>query len=548
MFIKMEEDMWHKFNLKLQTKITLLVCLVVAFILAIIFVLFNYKFAQQTRQSLEERVVAVSRTVALTPSVQQVLSGEGGSFNIQEYAGKIKRLNNVEFVVVFDMNGIRYSHPNTDLIGKKVSGDDIEGVLQGKHTVSVAEGTLGKSLRSFAPIFDRMGNQVGAVLTGIMLERLEEQSSEYRWILVWGLGLGAFVGTIGAFALARKIKKTIYDMEPFEIAKLLEERSAILQFAKEGIIAVDEHLQITLINKEGRRLFARGGLPTKLIDENIERVWVQDIFATVKNTGEAIVDEEMQLGGVVIHISVVPITVDGLVKGVMATFRDKTEMVILGERLSGLSSYAEALRAQAHEFRNKLHVIFGMVHMKYYDQLEQYISETMESQDSEVGAVSEQIRDQVMTGFILGKMSRAREVGVTLELTKDSFLPEPKRAAQMHHMITILGNLIDNAVECLETQPARAQDAKIELSIRYDEATKYLMCTVTDNGPGMSMQEQMRMLSKGYSSKGENRGMGLYLVMLRINELHGKLEHWSQVGEGTTFKVSIPYKLKEIRL
>lgn len=535
-------------TLKLQTKITLLVCLVVAFILAIIFILFNNKFAEQTRQSLEERVVAVSRTVALTPSVQQVLAGEEGAFDIQEYTGKIKRLNNVEFVVVFDMNGIRISHPNSELIGEKVHGGDIEDVLHGKHTISVAEGTLGKSLRSFAPIFDRKGNQVGAVLTGIMLERLEEQSSEYRWILVWGLGLGAIIGTIGAFVLARKIKKTIYNMEPFQIAKLLEERSAMLQFAKEGIIAVDEDLQITLINNEGRRLFHRGGLPSKLVDEPIERIWEQDVFATVKNTGEAIVDEEMQLGGVVIHISIVPIIVDGTVKGIMATFRDKTEMLILGERLSGLSSYAEALRAQAHEFRNKLHVIFGMVHMKYYAELERYISDTMESQDSEVGATSEQIRDQVLTGFILGKMSRAREAGVVLELTKDSFLPEPRRAAQMHHLITILGNFIDNAVECLETYTAKEQDPKIQLSINYDEMKRQLICTVTDNGPGISEQEQLNMFSKGYSTKGENRGMGLYLVMLRINELHGKLEYWSEPLKGTTFEISIPYELKEPRL
>ncbi|WP_019636309.1 DcuS/MalK family sensor histidine kinase [Paenibacillus fonticola] len=531
---------------RLQTTITLLVCLVLAIVLLIIYFLFSEQFKAQTSRNLQERVVAVSRTVALTPSVQEALRNPENSFNIQQYANKIRRLNDVEFVVVIDMEGIRRSHPNQELVGRHMTGGDEESVLlRGEHKISIAEGTLGTSLRSFIPIFDAEGSQVGAVLTGVLMRRISEEAARNQWILYWGLGLGGGIGAVGAHLLARKIKQTIYDMEPFEIAKLLKERNAMLQSAKEGILAVDEHLNIKLINEEGRRLFRQAGLPAKLIDEDIRSIWPSLRCEEILRTGEGASDEEAELGAAIVRVSSVPILVNGEVAGVIATFRDKTEIRMMNERLSGLSSYAEALRAQAHEFRNKLHVIYGMAHMAYYDQLQEYISETLQTHESEVGAVTEQVRDQVMAGFILGKMSRAREVGVDFVLLKHSLLPEPSSGETMHHLITILGNLFDNALESLRAESTGREAPLIELAIRYEEEAGELHCSVKDNGSGIHEEIKSAIYNKGFSTKGEDRGMGLYLVMLRVKELGGRLECRSRKGEGTLFTVALPYAAKE---
>ncbi|AZK46817.1 DcuS/MalK family sensor histidine kinase [Paenibacillus lentus] len=531
---------------RLQTTITLLVCLVLAFVLLIIYFMFSQQFKNQTRRNLEERVVAVSRTMALTPSVQEALGNPQSSFNIQQYANKIRRLNDVEFVVVIDMEGIRRSHPVPELVGQHVAGGDEQPVLsRGEHKISIAEGTLGTSLRAYVPVFNAEGSQVGAVLTGVLLRRVSAEASRNQWILYWGLGLGGGIGAIGAYLLARKIKQTIYDMEPFEIAKLLKERNAMLQSAKEGIIAVDEHLQVTLLNEEGRRLFRQAGLPAKLVDEDIRSIWPGLGCDKILRTGESVSDEEVELGAVIVRVSSVPILVNGEVAGVIATFRDKTEIRMMNERLSGLSSYAEALRAQAHEFRNKLHVIYGMAHMAYYDQLQAYISETLQTHESEVGAVTEQIRDQVMAGFILGKMSRAREAGIDFVLLKHSSLPEPSRSEVMHHLITILGNLFDNAMESLKAEHLGLEDPLIELSVCYEERTGELNCIIRDNGSGISEEIQTAIYDKGFSTKGDDRGMGLYLVMLRVKELGGRIDCLSRRGEGTQFTVSVPYAVKD---
>lgn len=526
--------------------ITMLVCLVIALVLLVIYFLFSQVFADQSRRNLEERTTAVSRTVAATSVIQQALRDpENNNFDIQQYANKIKRLNDVEFVVIFNMEGMRLSHPNTEEIGKLIIGGDEGAVFQGKQYLSEAKGTLGSSMRAYAPIFDSRGNQVGGVMVGIMLSRVQQEVDQNSWILFWGLGFGACVGVAGAYLLARKIKKTIFNMEPFEIARLLEERSAMLHSAKEGIIAVDDNFRISLLNDEGRRLFRRAGLSDRLIDEDIRGVWSSLGMKEVITLGIERADEEVDLGGVMVLVSSVPIRRDGCIVGAMATFRDETEIRILAERLSGLSSYAEALRAQTHEFRNKLHVIFGMVHMKFFDQLEEYITHTLDTHDLEVGAVTEQIRDQVMAGFILGKMSRAREVGVELSLSKDSILPEHCSGDMMHHLITVLGNLLDNAQDALEERIVNNESPTIELLFNYEEENDILMCRVSDNGRGMSREQQQQIYAKGFSTKGGNRGMGLYLVMLRMQEIGGELHCSSQLGEGTCFTAILPYQAKE---
>lgn len=93
----------------------------------------------------------------------------------------------------------------------------------------------------------------------------------------------------------------------------------------------------------------------------------------VLETGAPRQDEEINFNGNLLLINTVPVVVKGDIIGTIATFRDKTEVSQLLQRLTGMSYYADALRAQSHEFMNKLHVILGMLHLKYYPQLEEYI-------------------------------------------------------------------------------------------------------------------------------------------------------------------------------
>ncbi|WP_379160420.1 DcuS/MalK family sensor histidine kinase [Paenibacillus sp. sgz5001063] len=522
----------------LRTKVTVMVSAVVMLIMIVLYIIFRNQIIPQTRHALEDKAITIARTIALMPLVSEGLS-EGRSKEIQAYTSKITRRNDIMFVVVIDMNSIRYSHPDPSKIGKTFVGGGQEIALRGEEGISEGEGLLGKSLRAFVPVYDNRGSQVGVVVVGLSMERVHRLIRQNEWTIIAILLSGAVLGAGGAMVLARKIKQMMFGMEPSDISKLLQERSAMLQSTREGIIAVDDQARITMINVEAERLLGTAGITGNTVNRHIADYWPELRLEQVLFSGEARQDQDLELNGISILANSVPIRVNGQIAGAIATFRDKTELAVLAERLSGISVYADALRAGAHEYMNKLHVIMGMTHMGLYDDLQQYISGTVINHQNEIGSITRHIKDPVMAGFLLGKLSRAREAGIELQLAEDGYLPESADPQVMHELITITGNLLDNAMEILEGCSLK----NIELAFHYDR--ERLICTVSDSGPGIPEALREQIFVQGFSTKGEHRGIGLYLVRKSVEKLHGRLEILPGVERGTTFMVDVLYAVKE---
>ncbi|WP_338450301.1 DcuS/MalK family sensor histidine kinase [Niallia oryzisoli] len=524
----------HRGNVSLQNTIIFFVFTVVFISLLITEILISQLIADTVENSQSEKAGNVARMVALSPLVIEGLNGQRDESDIQTFANKIKSATNVEFVVVMDMDGIRKSHPDSSKVGKHFRGGDEGPVLQGKEHVSISKGTLGDSLRSFTPVMDD-GKQIGAVAVGITLEDVEKAVDKSRKGILLGIGLGLFIGIIGAIVLARYIKKILLGLEPIQIARLVEERSAMLNSVREGIIATDQDSRITLVNKSASSIFKKAGLDDQPIGKDVNTYMSTSRMTNVIRTGEAELDEEQEINGVNLLVNRVPIVLNNKTVGAISTFRDKTEMRLLAEQLTGVQLYADALRAQAHEFMNKLHVILGMVHMKNYDQLSEYISETVDHRSNEINFVSRMMRDPVFAGFLIGKLSYAREAGVELHISSESPVPKPQDNEMVHDLITIVGNLIDNAIDAVIDCPIK----RVEVVLEY--ADDILTIEVSDTGTGMTEDEQNKVLQKGYSTKGQNRGFGLHLVTQSINKLEGEFIISSKPGQGTEFIVYIPY-------
>lgn len=528
-------------QIKLRRLITLLVCLVMALVLLPVTLLFADRVEHETEAGLEQKAMSIARTLAHMPLIVEQLKQPGSSTILQEYVQKVSTANHVQFIVVMDMKGIRKTHPDARMIGKAFVGGDEYIALHGHESVSVAKGTLGLSMRAFSPVFSSTDKQLGAIVVGIsMQDVLRAQEGNYRLIVI-AIAIGMLIGTGGAIVLARKIKNMLAGLEPPEIARLLEERSAMLQSIKEGVIAVDESGHVMLMNAEAIRLLRQAGIedfsfPGQEITAYLSAFRLQEVL----KASTPHMDEEMELGGITLLTTSVPIRVKGEIVGAIVTFRDKTEMKQLAERLTGVSLYTEALRAQAHEFMNKLHVIMGMVHLRMYEKLEHYIMGAVEHHQVEIGSITRQIRDPVMAGFVLGKLSRAREVGVNFELTPGSYLPESSQTQTIHELITILGNLFDNAVEAMES----LQNKRITLSLYYEEHEESgsLICIMRDNGPGIPEELARTVFEKGFSTKGESRGMGLYLVAESVKRLQGSVE-LIPAEQGCCFQITIPYMI-----
>lgn len=519
--------------LKLSSSVILMLCGVIGSVLFVVYLLYALQISHLTRNSVKDTGLAVARTLADMPVIKQGLVSPEGSQIISPLAEQVKERNHLLFVVVTDMNGIRYSHPDARHIGAHFIGDDLAPALQGKESVGINRGNLVTSLRVFTPVYDDHNQQIGVVIVGISLSKVDEQISHSRWNMLWGVLFSALVGTIGCALLIYTLKRILFGFEPYEISTLFEQRQAMLQSVKEGIIAIDRQGNITLMNQAARKVLLS---PDDFsMNNNVVPVPVISILNEVLESGNAIEDREIIISGQQILCNVMPIYTHRRKIGAICTFRDKTEINQLTQQVSGMVSYVDALRERAHEFMNKLHVILGLLQLKRYDKLETYILQTANNYQIEIGALQSKIRQPVVAGFLIGKISRVQEAGHQLTLDEECFLPDNNNEYQVTVLITALGNLLENAIDALQNQ----QEGEIEVFVHYHHGM--LTAIVSDNGPGMEPELLSFIFEKGFSTKGEQRGVGLYLVKQQIENCSGNIQVESAPGILTQFTLTLPW-------
>lgn len=521
------------FSIKLREKIVILVCIIVLLALFATNKMVSLYVAEDITAQMGHAALSVARIVSKSDIVIEGLSGRRPAQDIQAYSNSIRDLSGYMLVVVFDMNGIRKSHPEQSSIGQHIVGGDETRALSGEEYLSFAAGTMGPQLRAFTPVYDG-STQVGAVVVGMHLNSVEQATAENRRRILLGSLPGLFIGIIGAVLIAHSVKKTLFGLEPQGIASLLEERNAMLYSVKEGILAVDKHARLTIANEAALKLLKNSGLPTDLLGQKVDDVIPNTELPRVLRTGLAEFDREQDLVGTKIITNRVPIMVGGKIVGALATFRDKTELNRMAEELTGVRSYVEALRSQSHEFMNKLHVILGLAQLQSYDKLTDYIQQIAHHQTQDVQFVGQRIKDSVVAGLLLSKLSRARELDVKLQISQDCFLPQLTENLR-HEVVTILGNLLDNALEATLNAPIK----NVSLLIDGEEAT--LLIRIQDSGSGLAPHIKGQITQKGFSTKGTNRGFGLYLVNTAVNNLHGS---WSldSTSNGTIAMVILPFE------
>ncbi|ATH92958.1 histidine kinase [Bacillus glycinifermentans] len=528
-----------KKTLTLQTRLTIFVCVVVFISLLITFFMIGSETARNIREQEQAIALQTAQLVAESPLTAHAL--ESGTYKeLQDYTLRVQKITKTDFVVVMDMNSIRKTHPDPHKIGKKFAGGDENEALKGHQHISTAKGTLGESKRAFVPVYNEKGKQLGAVAVGITLNEIQEIINRSLRPLYTVIVLSICAGIIGAVIVARKVKTIMFGMEPYEIATLLNERSAMLESTKEGILAVDQNGRIKLANAEAKRLFKKMGINESPIDQDVSTLLPNSRLKQVIETKKPLNDRDVRINGLELVFNEVPIHLKkGNIVGAIATFRDKTEVKHLAEQLSGVKMYANALRAQSHEFMNKLHVILGLVQLKNYDELGNYIKDIAIYQQSETSEIINHIKNSVLAGFLLGKQSYIREQGASLEVDCSTTIPNTANTEVIHDLITVIGNLLNNALDAVS-----ASDKKnISISFRYHDGQ--LDIEVTDTGIGISEEDQRKMFEQGFSTKGSNRGFGLYFVEQSLENLNGHIIVTSEKNEGTTFSLRIPYEPKE---
>ncbi|MEB6575564.1 sensor histidine kinase [Enterobacter quasiroggenkampii] len=521
----------RKRPMKLNTLVTLMVCAIIGSVLLVVFALYSVQITRATRDDVKDTALGIARTLADSPEIQRGLMQAPQENIIQPIAQAVTKRNDLLFTVVTDMRGIRYSHPNEALLGLHFIGDDLTPALEGKENVSVNRGALAEALRVFTPVYDGQHEQIGVVVVGISLNKVEEQITRGRLNAVWTILFSIFMSSMAIWGLVRVLKRILFGLEPYEISALFEQRQAMLQSLREGVLAVDIHGRVTMINQTAREILL---LPSGKQTENTSAPLLASL-RDVSKTGVARQDQEISCNGRLLLCNMVPVKSQDRVIGAITTFRDKTEISQLMQRIDGMVNYVDALRAHTHEFMNKLHVILGLLHMKRYDKLEEYILQTAHHYQTDIGTIQSKVKSPVVAGFLLGKINRAKEAGVTLKLADESQIPDTASEEQVAVLITALGNLIENALDAMEGQ----QEGEIGLLLHYQNG--WLSCEVSDDGPGIDPTQLESIFTKGFSTKGDNRGVGLFLARQQIQNLGGDISVESEPGVFTQFFVHIPW-------
>jgi two-component system, CitB family, sensor kinase len=512
--------------LALQIGIVLLVVLIGA--LAAVLVI-----RTQLDRSYEGRSLAVADSVAALPAVRAAVSAGDPERSLQPLAEGIRLASGATFVVITDDTGIRFTHPNPDRIGEMVSTDP-EPALSGVRWSGTQEGTLGVSVRGKVPIVGDDGRIIGMVSVGFLQAEVGSQLLSQLPTLAAFLAAAVTLGAIGSLLLSRHLKSQTFGLEPAEIAGLLEQREAILHGIREGAIAIDLEGTITLVNDEARRLLSVDPSAVgRRVDEVVGPGRVKDVLLGAIDRPDQLVITE----GRVLVANRMPVYVHGVVTGAVVTFRDRTELAEALRELEGVRSVTDALRAQAHEFSNRLHTIVGLVQLGRPDEAVRLSTEDAVVHQELIETLLGRVGEPTLSALLLAKAVVAAERGISLRLSDETLLVD--EIDDPRDLVTVVGNLVDNALDAVSTGPT-SRGRWVEVGVRADAES--IIVRVHDSGPGLDPANLERAFEEGFTTKESGsqsmRGLGLAIVQEVVRRRGGEISVATEGG--AVFTVSLP--------
>jgi two-component system, CitB family, sensor kinase len=474
----------------------------------------GYDARRDVRNSAGDRAVAVALSIARATLVRDAIGTEDASETLRPLATGVRTEADVDFVVIMDLDRNRIAHNGTpSSVALPASG--LEPASRGEVVTEEYAGELGPSVRAVAPVFaEETGEVIAVVSVGIALEKIEALLlDELLDVLLAAVAvLGA--GLAGAWLINRRLRRQTHGLGEQEITRMYEYYRAVLHAVREGLLLVDREGCVQLVNDEARRLLA---LPEDVVGRSLDQLGLPPALVAAASGVEAGADDLYVTGNHVLLASSSPAYWDGREVGAVVTLRDHTELQSLTGELHVVRALTESLRSQTHEAANRLHTVVSLIELGEVEEAVDFATEELQiSQmltDRVVGAANEPVASAVL----LGKAAEATERGVRLALVGE--LPAEQEAANTRDLVTVLGNLIDNAFDAV----AGRDDRRVVVHLEGDHDV--LVVVVEDSGPGLTPGEAAHALERGWSTKGGpsggDRGLGLALVAQAARRRHG---------------------------
>ncbi|WP_298553917.1 ATP-binding protein [Streptomyces luteogriseus] len=497
--------------------------------------LFLAPLSNQLDDQAMRRALAIAQTTAQQPELAREVSRTPPSPNgpVQREAERIRKATKAEYIVVMDWRGVRWSHTDPKQIGGIVSTDPGQA-LAGKEVMEIDSGTLGRSARGKVPLRDSDGTVVGAVSVGIAYDSVRARLIHAIPGLLAYAGGALAVGALAAWLISRRVHRQTRDLAFSDIAALLSEREAMLHGIREGVVALDRTGRIRLVNDEAQRLLGIGEtMVGRSPDEALGAGRTADVLA-----GRVTGTDLLTVRGQRVLVANRMPTDDG---GAVATLRDRTELEQLGRELDSTHGLIDALRAQDHEHANRMHTLLGLLELEMYDDAVEFVGEVVGDHRATAEQVTERIEDPLLAALLVGKATVAAERGVALWVSDRTRLPD--RLVDPQGLVTVVGNLVDNALDAVAGTP----HARVEVELRAQGRTAILR--VRDTGPGIPPEHRELIFTTGWSTKKppahRERGIGLSLVRRLAERQGGSATVGEAHGGGAEFTVVLPEALTE---
>jgi two-component system, CitB family, sensor kinase len=528
----------HERSVARQVLVLQLVAVLV--LVATALALATYDARSDIRASARDEAVSVAQTVARSPVVHDAIHTADPSALIQPFAEAVRVDTGVDFVVVMAPDRTRFSHPSTEQLGKAFIGN-LGGAPQGEVYTEEYVGTLGPSIRSIVPVFDVVPadgeatvapttdqaaadepevvepvteDVVALVSVGITLRQLDELLVDEFWDIVVAAVAVLLVGILGAWFISHRLRRQTHGLGEREITRMYEYYRAVLHAVREGLLLIDLDGRVQLVNDEARRLLR---LPDDVVGRSLSELGLPPALVEAAS-GERGPDEVYVTGEHVLVASSSTALWEGREVGAVVTLRDHTELQSLTGELDVVRGLTESLRAQTHEAANRLHTVVSLIEMGRPEQAVEFVTGELQVAqmltDQVVGAVGE----PVVAALLLGKSAEAAERGVSLTVAGE--LSADESVVSTRDLVTVLGNLVDNALDAVSGRADR------RIVVHLEGSGTHVRLVVGDSGSGLSSEEAAHALERGWTTKadaGDGRGVGLALVSQVARRLGGSV-------------------------
>ncbi|MFI6489776.1 ATP-binding protein [Streptomyces sp. NPDC050564] len=498
------------------------------------YALFTYvSDRSQAEEAAGRQAMAVARSIADAPSVREAIRTSNPTKDLQPYALQVQRDTGVDFVTIMNPRGIRWTHPDENLIGKHFLGH-IAPALAGKSFTETYTGSLGASVRAVTPIYDN-GRIVGLVSAGIKVEAITKRVQDQVTALIGVAGGALILGGIGTYVINARLRRSTHGLNAAELSRMHDYHQAALHAVREGLLMLDGQFRVALMNDGGRELL---GVTDEVVGRSVAELGLPAPLTGALLSAEPRVDEVHLTASRVLVVNTSPVS-GGERRGTVVTLRDVTELQALMGELDSERGFSQALRSQAHEAANRLHTVVSLIELGRAEEAVDFATAELELAQALTDQVVAAVSEPVLAALLLGKAAQANERGVELVVSDDSAIDDGLLPASLpaRDLVTVLGNLIDNAVDAAQGTIG----ARVTVTAFTDESV--LVLRVADTGAGVHPAHAEQVFQRGWSTKPAGpggRGLGLALVRQAVTRHKGRLTVREAAGGGAEFEVRLP--------